>query len=108
MSPENIAGYQVCGGLTQEWMPFDYTGSFSEMGLKKFNKWLKEKYGKTNTTLLTKNDLICPDFNETVSYYGEFYSEMTARTIEHFAKVLKECITTINAEARRPPRIPTP
>ena len=89
---DNIAGYQFCGGLTQEWMPFDYTGSFSEMGLKKFNKWLKEKYGKTNTTLLTKNDLICPDFNETVSYYGEFYSEMTARTIEHFAKVLKECI----------------
>lgn len=89
---ENIAGYQVCGGLTQEWMPFDYTGSFSEMGLKKFNKWLKEKYGKTNTTLLTKNDLISPDFNETVSYYGEFYSEMTARTIEHFAKTLKECV----------------
>ncbi len=89
---DNIAGYQFCGGLTQEWMPFDYTGSFSEMGLKKFNKWLKEKHGKTNTTLLTKNDLICPDFNETVSYYGEFYSEMTAKTIEHFAKVLKECI----------------
>ncbi len=89
---ENIAGYQVCGGLTQEWMPFDYTGSFSEMGLKKFNKWLKEKYSKTNTTLLTKNDLICSDFNETVSYYGEFYSEMTAKTIEHFAKVLKECV----------------
>ncbi len=89
---DNIAGYQFCGGLTQEWMPFDYTGSFSEMGLKKFNKWLKEKYGKTNTTLLTKNDLTCPDFNETVSYYGEFYSEMTARTIEHFARSLKECV----------------
>lgn len=89
---DNIAGYQFCGGLTQEWMPFDYTGSFSEMGLKKFNKWLKEKYAKTNTTLLTKNDLNSPDFNETVSYYGEFYSEMTAKTIEHFAKVLKECV----------------
>ncbi len=89
---DNIVGYQFCGGLTQEWMPFDYTGSFSEMGLKKFNKWLKEKYGKTNTTLLTKNDLISPDFNETVSYYGEFYSEMTAKTIEHFAKTLKECV----------------
>ena len=89
---DNIAGYQFCGGLTQEWMPFDYTGSFSEIGLKKFNKWLKEKYSKTNTTLLTKNDLVCSDFNETVSYYGEFYSEMTARTIEHFARVLKECV----------------
>ena len=88
---ENIAGYQFCGGLTQEWMPFDYTGSFSEMGLEKFNKWLKEKYCKANTTLLTKNDLVCTDYNEMVSYYGEFYSEMTAKTIEHFAKILKEC-----------------
>ncbi len=88
---ENIAGYQVCGGLTQEWMPFDYTGSFSQMGLKKFNKWLKEKYGVTNTTLLTKSDFDCPTFNETVSRYGEFYSEMTAKTVEHFARVLKEC-----------------
>ncbi len=89
---DNIAGYQFCGGLTQEWMPFDYTGSFSETGLKKFNKWLEEKHGVTNTTLLRKSDLICPDYNEMVSYYGEFYSEMTAKTIEHFAKVLKECI----------------
>lgn len=89
---DNIAGYQFCGGLTQEWMPFDYTGSFSEMGLKKFNKWLKEKYGVTNTALLKKSDFDCPTFNETVSRYGEFYSEMTAKTIEHFAKTLKECV----------------
>ncbi len=89
---DNIAGYQFCGGLTQEWMPFDYTGSFSDTGLKKFNKWLKEKYGKTNTTLLRKSDFDCPTLNETVSRYGEFYSEMTAKTIEHFAKVLKECV----------------
>ncbi len=89
---ENIAGYQICGGLTQEWMPFDFSASFSQTGLKKFGEWLKEKYGITETPKLTKNDLASPCFSEAATRYCEFYSEMTAKTIEHFARVVKECI----------------
>ena len=41
-----IAGYQVCGGTTQEWMRHDLMGSFSEMGIKKFRQWMEERYEK--------------------------------------------------------------
>ena len=31
-------------------------------------------------------------FNENAFLYGEFCSKMTAKTVEHFAKVVKECV----------------
>lgn len=86
----NIAGYQLCGGSTQEWFHHDLSGSFSDMGLRKFQHWLKEKYGKINIILPTKDSFFCGDFDETVSLYGEFCGEMTAKTVEYFSKALKE------------------
>ncbi len=87
-----IAGYQVCGGTTQEWMHHDMAGSFSEKGFQQFCKWMKEKYGKTNVPVITKDDLFKPGFNETVSRYGEFCCETAAAAVEHFCKTLKSLI----------------
>lgn len=86
---DRIAGYQLCGGTTQEWMHHDMSGSFSEQGLKKFRLWMKEKYNTDSIPTITKNDLFKAGFNETVSRYGEFCCEMAAKTVEHFCKVLK-------------------
>ncbi len=87
-----IAGYQVCGGTTQEWMHHDMAGSFSKKGFQQFCIWMKEKYGKTNVPVITKDDLFKPGFNETVSRYGEFCCETAAAAVEHFCKTLKSLI----------------
>ncbi len=89
---ERIAGYQLCGGTTQEWIHHDLFGSFSDMGVQKFRHWMKEKYGVTEIPTLSKSDFDGGAFNETASRYGEFCGEMTAKTVEHFAKALKEQI----------------
>lgn len=84
-----IAGYQLCGGTTQEWMHHDMAGSFSEKSFADFKKWVKEKYNKDDVSEITKEDLFKPDFDETVSLYGEFCTIKAAGAVEHFAKVLK-------------------
>lgn len=89
---DRIAGYQLCGGTTQEWIHHDLYGSFSDMGQQKFRMWIKEKYGAGNVPVLSKNDFCNGVFNETVARYGEFCGEATAKTVEHFAKALKEYI----------------
>ncbi len=83
---DRIAGYQLCGGTTQEWMHHDLSGSFSEMGVEKFRRWMKEKHSITDAPTLTKDDL------GKDSCYGEFCCEEAAKTVEYFAKVLKEHI----------------
>lgn len=89
---DNIAGWQLSGGLTQEWMHMDFFGSFSDMGLKKFAEWLKVQYNITDAPVLTKDDLNSTKPNRFVSYYGEFCSQEVAKTIDHFAKAIKEHI----------------
>lgn len=89
---ERIAGYQLCGGTTQEWIHHDLSGSFSNMGIEKFHAWMKKNYGCDNIPALSKSDFGGGEFNETVSRYGEFCCEMTTKTIEHFSKALKEYI----------------
>ncbi len=87
-----IAGYQLCGGTTQEWMHHDLFGSFSQKSLKKFSEWMYIKYGIKNAELPQKEDFSNGKYNEAASRYGEFSCEMAAKTIEHFAKELKEYI----------------
>lgn len=84
-----IAGYQVCGGTTQEWMHHDLIGSFSEMGTKKFRHWMEERYEKISINISSLNDL---EKENLTGKYGEFCCEMAAKTVEHFAKALKEYI----------------
>ena len=87
-----IAGYQICGGTTQEWMHHDMAGSFSEKGVEKFRWWMKKNYNTDNIPEITKEALFKAGFNETVSRYGEFCCEAAANAVEHFCRVTKELI----------------
>ena len=87
-----IAGYQLCGGATQEWFPHDLFGCFSDSGQQKFRLWIKEKYGADSVQPLSEADFSGGVYNETAARYGEFCNETVAKTVEHFAKVLKEYI----------------
>ncbi len=87
-----IAGYQICGGTTQEWMHHDNAGSFSQKGLEKFHLWMKKNYNADIVPEITKEDLFKAGYNETVSRYGEFCCETAANAVEHFCKALKKYI----------------
>ncbi len=87
-----IAGYQLCGGTTQEWFHHDLVGSFSSFALEKFSKWMLEKYGVENATLPDRKDFDSGILTEEVRKYAQFCCEAAAKTAEHFAKALKEYI----------------
>ncbi len=89
---DRIAGYQLCGGTTQEWMHHDCFGSFSDVGLQKFREWMLKKYGIADTPTPERADFNSGILTETVSRYGEFCCEMTAKTVQYFAKTLKDFI----------------
>lgn len=85
-----IAGYQLCGGTTQEWIHPDLFGSYSEMGIEKFKKWAFQKYGIKDIKAPEREELENCVHNDEISKYYEFCSEENTETIEHFAKVTKE------------------
>jgi beta-galactosidase len=85
-----IAGYQLCGGTTQEWIHPDLFGSYSQMGIEKFKKWSFKKYGIENIKAPEREDLENCIHSDEISKYYEFCSEETTKTIEHFAKLTKE------------------
>lgn len=89
---DRIAGYQLCGGTTQEWFHHDLLGSFSEKGLQKFRKWMYERYNVTEIPDFTKEDFGKAEIFETEKCFGEFSCEMAAKTAEHFSRILKEYI----------------
>ena len=89
---DRIAGYQLCGGTTQEWMHFDLLGSYSEMGMEKFKKWCFEKHGIKDIKIPEREDFTKGILTEEIQKYYEFCNEMPAKTIEHFAKALKNFI----------------
>ncbi|MBR3767634.1 MAG: hypothetical protein IKL10_05285 [Clostridia bacterium] len=89
---DRIAGYQLCGGTTQEWMHHDLFGSFSDMGLKKFRTWMLENYGIENAAIPSRELFTKGIVNETTRRYAEFSNKVVAAAINHFAKVLKEFI----------------
>ncbi len=77
-----IAGYQLCGGTTQEWMHHDLCGSYSPMGIEKFCCSVK------NATPPIKQDFD----NKVLTDFYRFCSEEVTTTVEYFAKALKEFI----------------
>ena len=89
---DRIAGYQLCGGTTQEWFPHDLFGSYSQMGMDKFKKWAFEKHGIEDINIPEKSDFDSGINTEEVTLYYEFCNELVSRTVEHFARVTKEYI----------------
>lgn len=87
-----VAGYHLCGGLTQEWMHHDGFGSYSEMGMRKFKEFMLVRYGVKNAPVPSREEFEKRDYMELTSKYGEFCCEKVAETIDYFSKTLKELI----------------
>ncbi|MBE6813109.1 MAG: hypothetical protein E7523_09540 [Ruminococcaceae bacterium] len=89
---DRIAGYQLCGGSTQEWIHHDLAGSFCEQSLAQFRSWMQNTYGVADVPTLTRDDFNKPEYMEAVSRFGEFSCQKNAETVEYFCKALKEHI----------------
>lgn len=93
---DNIFGYQISGGNTQEWFHLDENGSYSESALPYFNKYLQDKYpGHSYVDALpdittVKNCEIITD--ELVTEYLRFASDEVAETVEYLCKTAKEAV----------------
>ena len=72
---KNVVGYQIAGGNTEEWLPFDDYGFYGKRAKEKFLKLCEENN-------LEKNE----------ENYFRFASEMTAQRIIEFASVAKEAV----------------
>lgn len=72
---ENVIGYQVAGGNTEEWLPFEDYGFYGKRAKEKFLKLCEENN-------LEKNE----------ENYFRFASELTAQRIIEFATAAKEAV----------------
>ncbi|MBO5682865.1 MAG: hypothetical protein J6S10_02705, partial [Clostridia bacterium] len=91
---DRIGGWQICGGQTQEWFHHDLAGSLGKAAEEPYRRWVKKTYGEETATLPSPEDFIyqgAPEnTNECAKRYSLFANEEVARTIDHFAKVIKE------------------
>lgn len=88
----NIAGYQLCGGITQEWMHHDMFGSYSDYGMRKFTEWVKNKYGTDEIKIPERKDFLSGKLTNEIRKYYEFCNEANVETVEFFAEELKKMI----------------
>lgn len=91
---ENIIGYQISGGYTQEWFHFDLSGSISDCTDIQFNKFLKKYYPneyscfvKAPTDYAFSGVGIIEDVF--LQHYIEFLNVSIAETIAYFAHTVK-------------------
>ncbi|MBR6728426.1 MAG: hypothetical protein IKM08_09565 [Clostridia bacterium] len=87
-----IAGWQLCGGQTQEWFFHDLCGYPAPAVVRGFRCYMKETYGVENAPVpdfsLLRGDGVCED--ENARRYVEYCNVCVAQTLEHFAKTVKE------------------
>ena len=90
----SIGGWQICGGQTQEWFHHNLFGSLCEGAMPYYAKWVKEKYGDTEPSLPSHADFIYQkngeNRDENAIRYSLFCNEEVAKTIEHFARTIKD------------------
>ena len=89
-----VAGWQLCGGQTQEWLHHDLFGSLCPAAEPFYRAWVKRTYGEENAPL--------PDFaefngdgqgilsSENAQRYAEFCNVEGAKTLLGFAKTVKD------------------
>lgn len=73
---DNIIGYQISAGNTEEWFPFDLRGCVGVRSREKFKEYCLEKYGRENGSY---------------AEFCELLSERTADCVIAFSKKVKEC-----------------
>ncbi len=91
---DRIGGWQICGGMTQEWFHHDLNGSLGKYAEKAFQAWSKKTLGIENALLPNSEDFLDNEIheqtNENAKNYALFSDEEVAKSIDLFAKVIKE------------------
>lgn len=91
---DNILGYQISGGDTQEWLHLDgRNGSFGDVALPYFNRYLAENYPNVKQLEKMPDRLFDDDGYIRDDYmlkYSDFSNESIADTVDYFCKVTKE------------------
>ena len=90
---DNILGYQLSGGNTQEWFHLDERqGSFGDVALPYFNRYLEENYpGIPKLTAMPESIFV--DGNARDDYmlkYRDFANDSVADTVDYFCRIAKE------------------
>ena len=89
-----IAGWQICGGLTQEWFHHDHNGSLGKVAETPYRCWVKNTYGENNAELPDSRDFQYNGQNynesENARRYSLFCNISVAETLNHFASIIKE------------------
>ena len=94
---DNIIGYQISGGYTEEWFHFDSKGSISQCTKDCFNKYLSSHFpGKYKTlsdipseNTYSERGLIN---DELAANFLSFVNNSISETISFFAKTAKQCV----------------
>jgi len=89
-----VAGWQLCGGQTQEWFHPDMNGGLCPGAEKYYRRWVKETYGEDGAKLpapeLFRYTGKAVQEDENARRYSLFCNLEVAGSIEYFAKILKE------------------
>ena len=91
---DRVGGWQICGGLTQEWFHHDYNGSLGKAAERAYRKWSKETFGEDEAILPKTEDFLYngQSYNEcsNARRYTFFCNLGVAETIDHFAQTVKK------------------
>lgn len=88
-----IGGWMLCGGQTQEWFHHDSHGSLGVTAETPFLRWMQAQFGVEGAALPRPEDYISDgrtrQDSENARRYARFCNLEVAKTIEHFARVIK-------------------
>lgn len=91
---ENIIGYHLAGGCTEEWFHYDRNGSVCDNTKKYFFRFLDEKYPEEKLPRELPNlqnlKVMGEIQDKLLTRYLEFSNTAVADSIMHFAKIVKE------------------
>ena len=89
-----IAGWQLCGGLTQEWFHHDLNGSLGPASEKFYRKYVKETFGEDDASLPSPEQYFYKGeaFNtdENARRFSEYSNVAVAKAVDRFAGIVKD------------------
>jgi len=88
-----VAGWQLCGGQTQEWFHHGLNDGLGEAAQEPYAKWVEETYGDKGARLPEAEEFVyCGgerNNNENARRYALFSSIGIAKTLDYFAGTVK-------------------
>lgn len=89
-----IGGWQICGGLTQEWFHHDFNGSLCKNAQEKYRSWVSKNYAYDNAELPTQEEYqykgVAYNTSENARRYSIFCNSEVAETVNYLANAIKE------------------